>query len=225
MDARLDTAAKSECRDGLPKRGRGILLIFTRADLAKPALRAVASLVIVGALSWVSTGSRAADLPSGDGYAFVAPVEVAPSGWQFRVTHYAWAPSVNGDVTVRGHTADIDMSFWDLFDSGSSGAQLDSLAALERRDRAEQEFRPDNGGSRDHWPSLDADELRGSRAAHHTDGAGSCRSGCCRTYCGRSRLREGRQRLRPSRNRVPVVSSRRAARLVKLVGGTESGMI
>ena len=52
------------------------------------------------------------------------------SGWEFRVTPYAWAPSVNGDVTVRGQTADIDMSFWDLFNSGSSGAQLDSLAAL-----------------------------------------------------------------------------------------------
>ena len=103
---------------------------FRSADLAKPALRAVASLVIAGALSWASAESRAADLPSGDGYAFVAPVEVAPSGWQFRVTPYAWAPSVNGDVTVRGHTADVDMSFWDLFDSGSSGAQLESLAAL-----------------------------------------------------------------------------------------------
>jgi hypothetical protein len=31
---------------------------------------------------------------------------------------------------VRGQTADIDMSFWDLFDSGSSGAELESLAAL-----------------------------------------------------------------------------------------------
>ena len=27
-------------------------------------------------------------------------------------------------------TADIDFSFWDLFDSGSSGAELDLLAAL-----------------------------------------------------------------------------------------------
>jgi len=55
---------------------------------------------------------------------------VTQSGWEFRVTPYAWAPSVNGDVTVRGQTADIDMSFWDLFDSGDSGAELDSLAAL-----------------------------------------------------------------------------------------------
>ena len=92
------------------------------ADLAKVTLHAVASLVIAGALNWIST-SRAADLPPGDGYAYVAPV--AESGWEFRVTPYAWAPSVNGNVTVRGQTADIDMSFWDLFDSGSSGAELD----------------------------------------------------------------------------------------------------
>jgi hypothetical protein len=73
--------------------------------------------------------SRAADLPTTYGSSDVTPVTEAP-GWQFRVTPYAWAPSVNGDVTVRGQTADIDMSFWDLFDSGNSGAELDSLAAL-----------------------------------------------------------------------------------------------
>ena len=102
-------------------------MFFRSADLAKVTLHAAASLVIAGALNWIST-SHAADLPPGDGYAYVAPV--AQTGWEFRVTPYAWAPSVNGDVTVRGQSADIDMSFWDLFDSGSSGAQLDSLAAL-----------------------------------------------------------------------------------------------
>ena len=105
----------------------GCRLHFRSADLAKVTLHAVASLVIAGPLNWIST-SRAADLPPGDGYAYVSPV--AQSGWEFRVTPYAWAPSVNGDVTVRGQTADIDMSFWDLFDSGNSGAELDSLAAL-----------------------------------------------------------------------------------------------
>ena len=88
-------------------------MIFIDADLAKPVRRAFIFLLIFGGLSWVSTISRAADLPTVDGYAFVAPV--APSGWQFRFTPYAWAPSVNGDVTVRGHTADIDFSFWDIF--------------------------------------------------------------------------------------------------------------
>ena len=75
-------------------------------------MRLVASLCITGALSWASTSSYAADLSSGDAYAFVAPA--TQTGWEFRVTPYAWAPSVNGDVTVRGQTADIDMSFWDL---------------------------------------------------------------------------------------------------------------
>jgi hypothetical protein len=85
---------------------------------------------VIGILSCCGAlGSRAADVPSTYGSAYVTPVTEAP-GWQFRVTPYAWAPSVTGDVTVRGQTADIDMSFWDLFDSGSSGAQLDSLAAL-----------------------------------------------------------------------------------------------
>jgi hypothetical protein len=101
-------------------------LHFRRTGWAKVTLQAVA-LVIVAPLNWISTSS-AADLPAGDGYAYVAPV--AQTGWEFRVTPYAWAPSVNGDVTVRGQTADIDMSFWDLFDSGNSGAELDSLAAL-----------------------------------------------------------------------------------------------
>ena len=33
-------------------------------------------------------------------------------------------------AAVRGHTANIDFSFWDIFDSGSSGAELELLAAL-----------------------------------------------------------------------------------------------
>jgi hypothetical protein len=103
-------------------------LIFINTDLSKTAVRPIASLLIFGALSWVSSSSHAADLPPAYGAAYVTPA-VQP-GWQFRFTPYAWAPSVNGDVTVRGHTADIDFSFWDIFDSGSSGAELESLAAL-----------------------------------------------------------------------------------------------
>jgi hypothetical protein len=94
-------------------------------ESSKNTRRAVALLVAL-ALSCLSLESRAASLSSSDSYA----ISVPPSVWEFRVTPYAWAPSVNGDVTARGQTADIDMSFWDLFDSGSSGAELDSLAAL-----------------------------------------------------------------------------------------------
>ena len=78
-------------------------MVFINADLAKSAQYSVA-LAIVLAIGCNSTYSQAADLPSGD-YAYVAPVAIAPSGWQFRVTPYAWAPSVNGDVSVRTHKA------------------------------------------------------------------------------------------------------------------------
>ena len=102
-------------------------MIFTSANLVNAALRAIGFLL---ALSWISAGSHAADLPSADGYTFVEPMPAVEAGWQFRVTPYAWVPGVTGDVTVRGHTANVDVNVFDLFDSGSSGVQLDSLAAL-----------------------------------------------------------------------------------------------
>ena len=98
---------------------------FRSADLTKLAPRSVALLLVFGVMS--SGPTRAADLLSNGAYEQPTP---ASSGWEFRVTPYAWAPSVNGDVTVRGHTVDIDMSFWDLFDFGDSKVELDSLLAL-----------------------------------------------------------------------------------------------
>ena len=79
----------------------GVTLTFIKTDTAKPAPRAVTFLFLFAALSFFYTTSHSADLPSSDGYAFVTPVAVEPSGWRFRFTPYAWAPSVNGDVTVR----------------------------------------------------------------------------------------------------------------------------
>ena len=100
-------------------------MYFRCANLVKLAPRSLALLLAFGV---VSSGAAYATepLPS-DAYQQLTP---ASSDWEFRVTPYAWAPSVNGEVTVRGHTADIDMSFWDLFDSGDSGVELDSLLAL-----------------------------------------------------------------------------------------------
>ena len=95
-------------------------------------MRWAATLLLVhAALSAFSRGSYAADLPPGNGYVNPAPTLSSPSGWQFRVTPYAWAPSVNGDVTVRGRTVDIDMSFWDLFDSGDSKVELDFASCVD----------------------------------------------------------------------------------------------
>jgi hypothetical protein len=48
----------------------------------------------------------------------------SPSQWQFDFTPYAWLIGVNGNVTARGRTADIDVSFFDLVDKS------DSLMAL-----------------------------------------------------------------------------------------------
>jgi hypothetical protein len=103
---------------------------FTAADLAKPAARAVALLTIFGTLSGGSTNALASDLPSIDSSAYDMPLAAGSSGWQFRVTPYVWIPGVSGDVTVRGNPVDIDFNVFDVFDSGSSGVDLDSLAAL-----------------------------------------------------------------------------------------------
>ena len=100
-------------------------MYFRSADLTRLAPRLVALLFVFGVMS--SGPARAADLLSNGAYQQPTPVS---SGWEFRVTPYAWAPSVNGDVTVRGRTVDIDMSFWDLFNSGNSKVELDSLLAL-----------------------------------------------------------------------------------------------
>jgi hypothetical protein len=103
---------------------------FTAADLSKPAVGAVALLTIFGTLSGGSTNAQATDQPSIDSSAYNMPVAAESSGWQFRVTPYVWIPGVSGDVTVRGNPVDIDFNVFDVFDSGSSGVDLDSLAAL-----------------------------------------------------------------------------------------------
>lgn len=103
---------------------------ITAAVLAKSAVRAIASLAILGMLIGNAASSQAAGLYDGDGDMLMAPMAAAPSEWQFRVTPYVWIPGVTGDVTVRGNPVDIDVNVFDLFDSGSSGVDLDSLAAL-----------------------------------------------------------------------------------------------
>ncbi|MGE3989834.1 hypothetical protein [Pseudorhodoplanes sp.] len=42
------------------------------------------------------------------------PPSAAPaySPWRFDITPYAWMPSLNGSSTIKGHTADVDASFF-----------------------------------------------------------------------------------------------------------------
>ncbi|HSD92049.1 MAG TPA: hypothetical protein VLB11_03380 [Methyloceanibacter sp.] len=47
-------------------------------------------------------------------------VPPAPSGWQFSFTPYAWTINVNGDVTARGHTAEVNEDFFQIVDKSDS---------------------------------------------------------------------------------------------------------
>jgi hypothetical protein len=38
------------------------------------------------------------------------------NGWEFQVAPYMWAISMNGDATVKGQEADVDVSFSDIWD-------------------------------------------------------------------------------------------------------------
>ena len=50
----------------------------------------------------------------------LTPGSDASSDWEFRLTPYAWLLNLNGDVTARGITSDIDVTFGDLVDKSDS---------------------------------------------------------------------------------------------------------
>lgn len=43
---------------------------------------------------------------------YKAPPPVAVNPWRFDFTPYGWMPSLNGSSTIKGHTADLDASFF-----------------------------------------------------------------------------------------------------------------
>jgi hypothetical protein len=53
----------------------------------------------------------AADLGSGP-----PPPSVPSRGWTVSVTPYAWLPFLQGDVTVKGRTVDIDVNPFELLE-------------------------------------------------------------------------------------------------------------
>jgi len=48
----------------------------------------------------------------------------AESAWEFQVTPYLWAISMDGNVTVKGLEADVDLSFHDIWDELNFGFML-----------------------------------------------------------------------------------------------------
>jgi hypothetical protein len=79
----------------------------------------------VALCGWLgATGpATSADLGPGPQTQLVEPV-APPNQWQFSFTPYGWMTSVNGNATARGHTVDIDESFFEIVEKS------DSLMAL-----------------------------------------------------------------------------------------------
>jgi hypothetical protein len=70
---------------------------------------------------FVVTGpSLGADL--GPGASYVEPLAADP--WTFSFTPYGWFTGINGNVTARGHTVDVDESFIDIAEKSNSFAAL-----------------------------------------------------------------------------------------------------
>lgn len=79
----------------------------------------------LGRVAAAEVGQDGAD--TGEVTSRAAPVSAkpAPTEWEFLVTGFLIAPSVTGDVSARGATADFDVSFIDImkqFDLGGMGA-------------------------------------------------------------------------------------------------------
>jgi len=74
----------------------------------------------------INGGAIAADMPT------KAPLAPAPAipGWTFSLTPYAWAVSLNGSLTVKGRTADVNVGFFDILDHTQFPKDLFELAAL-----------------------------------------------------------------------------------------------
>jgi len=48
------------------------------------------------------------------------PEPVPAAGWQFRFTPYAWMINVNGDVTARGNTVEVNEDFFQIVEKSDS---------------------------------------------------------------------------------------------------------
>ena len=53
--------------------------------------------------------------------------------WEFLVMPYMWMTGINGDVTVRGTTSDVDVNFSDILKNFDFGAQVHIEAWWKRR--------------------------------------------------------------------------------------------
>ena len=69
-----------------------------------------------------TTPAFSADLGPGPGASYVEPQPINP--WKFSFTPYGWFTGINGNVTARGHTVDVDESFIEIAEHADSFAAL-----------------------------------------------------------------------------------------------------
>jgi hypothetical protein len=69
-----------------------------------------------------TTPVLSADLGPGPGASYVEPAPANP--WKFSFTPYGWFTGINGNVTARGHTVDVDESFIEIAEHADSFAAL-----------------------------------------------------------------------------------------------------
>jgi hypothetical protein len=85
------------------------------------ALKRLAFALFLGLFAAASP-AFGADLGPGPGASYVEPQSVNP--WKFSFTPYGWFTGINGNVTARGHTVDVDESFIEIAEKSDSFAAL-----------------------------------------------------------------------------------------------------
>jgi len=88
--------------------------------------RTLLAAIITSTIGFGAFGhARAADMPT----KAVAPPPALET-WTYNLTPYAWAPGLDGSVTVKGRTTDVSASFIDILDHTEFPKDLFELAAF-----------------------------------------------------------------------------------------------
>ncbi len=130
------------------------------------------STLVGGAIVLSACGSQsafAADMPSAPVYKAPPPVVVNP--WTFDITPYAWLPSLNGSSTTKGHTTDIDATFFGDLIHRKIPKELFGLMTVVRSAQ-----RPLRGHRRLHLSPARRRQGRRALGDVRIAGAGGCRS-------------------------------------------------
>jgi hypothetical protein len=77
--------------------------------------KSVAAGLALAVCEMLSAGGPAFSADLGPTYA-----ELATDKWEFSLTPYGWATSMNGDITARGHTVDVNESFIEIVEKSDS---------------------------------------------------------------------------------------------------------